>query len=195
MYCNSKISNGIYNCLLTLQHMMNQTTCRMVSRHSTGYRMRSHYSIVCQITLQRSEMSHSTAQCLATLHHAMSFKSLYSISNLIIHSTAVSSYSTAYTMHLVTLQHTVCTYSTAVCQITLQHTQCMQSPHNKHNTACQLRISMNTVLCAQQDDRIMAGRIHKILNNTQMMKGSITTVDVYQTYTQGAPTSHALCRV
>jgi hypothetical protein len=53
-------------------------------------------------------------------------------------------------------------------------------------------MSTNKVLCAQQDDRTMAGRIHKILNNTTMKKRNITTVDILQTYTQGAPTTHAL---
>jgi len=54
-------------------------------------------------------------------------------------------------------------------------------------------MSMNMVLCAQWDDRTMAGRIHKIMNNTTMMKRNVTTVDVFQTYTQGAQT-HALSR-
>jgi len=102
-----------------------------------------------QITLQHSEMSHSTAecnlystvpnhctaQCLATPHHTPSFRSLYSTSNMITHSTAVSSYSTAYIMHLVTLQHRVWVtlqhtqriYTTVMCYVTLQHTQCTYS--------------------------------------------------------------------
>jgi len=55
-------------------------------------------------------------------------------------------------------------------------------------------MSTNMILCAQWDDRTKAGRIHKILNNTTMMKRNITTVDVFQTYTQGVPTTHALSR-
>jgi len=50
------------------------------------------------------------------------------------------------------------------------------------------------VLCTQEDNRTMAGKIHKILNKTIMMKRNITTVDVFQTYTQGTPTIHALSR-
>jgi flagellar basal body P-ring protein FlgI len=52
---------------------------------------------------------------------------------------------------------------------------------------------MNMVLFTQEDDRTMAGRIHKILNKTIMMKINIT-VDVFQTYTQGTPKMHALSR-
>jgi hypothetical protein len=52
---------------------------------------------------------------------------------------------------------------------------------------------MNMVLCTQEDDRTMAGRIHKMLNKTIMMKRNIT-VDVFQTYIQETPTIHALSR-
>ena len=60
---------------------------------------------VCQITLQHSEMSHSTAlfqitlqHSLATLHHSLSFKSLYSIQNASSHSTAPYSIHSASTL-------------------------------------------------------------------------------------------------